>query len=62
MEPTTEPGQVTDPIAFTREHLQMIATVWMDAAKRVLTPYVEKAPAPIAKYLKTFTGQGTAPA
>jgi hypothetical protein len=61
MEPTTS-GQVTDPVAFTREHLQMIAAVWIDAAKRTLGPYVEKAPAPIAKYLKPLTSTGTAPA
>lgn len=52
MEPTT------DPIAFTREHLQLIATVWIDAAKRTMQPYMEKAPAPIAKYLKARTGMG----
>jgi hypothetical protein len=49
MEPTT------DPIAFTREHLQLIATVWIEAAKRTLQPYVEKIPAPVAKYVKART-------
>ena len=62
MEPTSAPGPVTDPIAFTREHLQMIASVWIDAGKRALAPYVEKAPPAIAKYLKPLTGTGTAPA
>jgi hypothetical protein len=52
MEPTT------DPIAFTREHLQLIATVWIDATKRTIQPYMEKVPAPIAKYLKARTGNG----
>lgn len=50
MEPTT------DPIAFTREHLQLIATVWIEAAKRTLQPYMEKVPAPIARYVKARTG------
>ena len=62
MEPTTDPGQVTDPIAYTREHLQLIASVWLAAAKRTIGPYVDKAPAPIAKYVKARTGLGVAPA
>jgi hypothetical protein len=52
----------TDPIAFTREHLQLIATVWIDVAKHTLRPYLEKVPAPIAKYLKVRNGRSTAAA
>ena len=55
MEPTTDPGQVPDPIGFTRERLQQIAEVWIGVTKRKLAPYMDKVPAPIARYLKART-------
>ncbi|HMI90882.1 MAG TPA: hypothetical protein VK509_05935 [Polyangiales bacterium] len=54
MEPTP------DPIVFTRERLQEIAVVWIDATKRKLAPLMEKVPAPIARYLKARAGSGDA--
>jgi len=46
-------AELTDAMQITRERLTDVKNVWLELAQAKLTPYLEKLPEPVGRFVKS---------